>query len=653
MAEQTMEASLPQRAGVSFTPVQPSQGQLIRGRGYTLMPVDAETEQAVQDARQLVTPTQAIRQTLQGLSLYNADEVEARLRSIAGEDYDTALADIRSKLQMYQQDYPSQAMAYEVAGGLVPAIVTTILTKKPSPAAIKFFPNLAKVTGIGSAFGGAAGYGASEQENLSGQLKDVAIGAGTGGLVGAGLYTTGAGVSKLAEGIISTAARVFGQRGRQLVNNEIQRIAAETGLTPDEIVEKIIAGEILAENPTVRQVVRAYRSEGGTPATTIYEGMSGRPEQTSAAAMDVIESGLGAGMRRNVVATARAADDVLLKKERKEYEQAYKVAGDATQSVIDAMTEVIARFPQAGRKLFETFRSETGKDPFFVVDQSTGNVRFKMLPTMRDAETLRRTVKAEADKLIEKGGADAQVGINLLNVERMLRDAIDNQSPEIAGARTNAAQRRTINDAFKKGRKVLSLSPDDLEIEFNDILQLGEDVVQSYRLGFLANIRSRMSSGNRKSMMDRLDNENSKEGVALRLLFPGDQLDEALAKIGISARSRAAYSRIIGGSDTAETIAAREQIGSRISGGEAISAMQMEPRAMFSIVRKIVSDMGDNLTEAQKDQVARVLVSQNPQQVRAALMDRTGMQRIEDAARNLINNMSLTSALAGAIYTGQ
>jgi hypothetical protein len=87
----------------------------------------------IQQAPAAVEP-QRVRSMAQGLLLGGADEAEAYLRSLAGENYDAALADIRTKTKAYQEAEPGAALGYEVAGGLLPT-AAALLTPGAQAAA--------------------------------------------------------------------------------------------------------------------------------------------------------------------------------------------------------------------------------------------------------------------------------------------------------------------------------------------------------------------------------------------------------------------------------------------------------------------------------------------------------------------------------------
>jgi hypothetical protein len=597
-------------------------------------------------------PTQNIRLLLRGLSLNNADEWEAKLRSLAGEDEQTALQDIRTKMADFESMNQKTAFAEELIGGALPAIGAVAATKNPAtvvPVTARLFPNIAKVMGLGAAEGAVNAYGASEGrtfEEKTVKPSDIAMGAATNAVVSGGMLPALVGVGKMVGAGSDLVSRAVGTKAKDMVSDEVRRIVKQSGLSMDEIVDKIEKGEILAENPTIRGDVRAMRSKGGEAAKIIQEVMTERPNKTALAAGQKISSGLGAGMDQNVVKISRMQDDELKKLERIEYRDVFKNKEIANGSVNNAMMDVIKRAPNAGKKLQDAFRSATGEEPFFTV--KNGKVEFIRNPTLEDAEYLRRSVNELAQEGIEKGGADGLIGSNLLNAEGDLRSAINGQSKKLEAVRENASIRREISDAFKSGESILLKTPDAAELEIAAMSKRGEMVFDSYKLGYLAKIRSSMAQGNRKSLMGRLNDESSKEGKVFRAIFPGDELDNALEKIGIAARSRDAATRILGGSDTAETLARGQLAGSGISISEVANAAKLEPAALFRVAAKMVKQFSPELSEQQKAKIARVLVSEDPRFVAKALTDKSTLGSLKAKIDNLTAQPMLAATLAAS-----
>ena len=67
--------------------------------------------------------------------------------------------------------------------------------------------------------------------------------------------------------------------------------------------------------------------------------------------------------------------------------------------------------------------------------------------------------------------------------------------------------------------------------------------------------------------------------------------------------------------------------------------MSLNPATMamsaYKVARKLVSNQNQNLSDFERDQVARVLVSQDPAIVRKALMDESGMAMFQQQVANL------------------
>ena len=125
--------------------------QRAKALGYTdeeisahIKKVDLEQtfSRSVLDPNQADPPSQLLRKAAQGISLNTADEIEAYLRSLTGQDKEDALRDIRLKLKNYQAASPIASTAAEIVGSLplavagAPAAGATparFKTARPSP----------------------------------------------------------------------------------------------------------------------------------------------------------------------------------------------------------------------------------------------------------------------------------------------------------------------------------------------------------------------------------------------------------------------------------------------------------------------------------------------------------------------------------------
>lgn len=601
--------------------------------------------------------TQRIRSAAQGLTFNLSDEAEAAVVSaVTGRPVEDVQREIRSKISAYRQSRPTESMLYEMAGASIPAAVATIATRSPAPATAIYSNiarNIGRASGIGAAEGAASTIGAMEQP-ISERFQEpsqIALGAGLGGVASGGLY---AGLTGAVKGVdvASEAGRIIsGSRARNAVQNEVQRIAEEAGITVEDAMQRLARGEIIAEDPNVALAIRPMIG-AGQASTVIREVMTDRPPQTRRQAIETIRSGVAAGFDRNIVRQMRADDRLLRDLENREYKNAFQAAGDAPQEVVNQMFETISRFPSAGEKLKSAFKSETGRDPFFVVDDK-GVISFRMLPTMRDAELLRRIVSDESRRLVSSGGVDATIGINLGSAERNLRSAIDSASPEISTARTNASIVRARNENYRAGKKATSRNADEIEVEFQDVLATrNPSLIQAYRLGYLESLNAKMQGGNKASVVARLSDPESKEGMVFRTIYPGDLQEAALSRLDVAAQSEAAARSLLRGSSTAPTQQAAQRIGmisqAAATGGLAVDALSGDYRAAANILDRVISQFRPNLTDAQKAEVARILLSQDPQIVSRALQSREGLRSLQYAIIPLAQDPAVAASLVGS-----
>ena len=68
---------------------------------------------------------------------------------------------------------------------------------------------------------------------------------------------------------------LVGRRGSSIVNNEIQRLANKLQKTPEEIVQDIMDGRIMAENKTLAAAIKNLRARGGKAGDIINEKING------------------------------------------------------------------------------------------------------------------------------------------------------------------------------------------------------------------------------------------------------------------------------------------------------------------------------------------------------------------------------------------
>ena len=162
----------------------------------------------------------------QGLSLGFADEIEAFVKSLKGDDYGQTVQAIRNGIADYREDNATGAFAAEMTGAAIPtlaAIIAAPFTGGSSTAAVA--PSLAKLVGqglkAGATTGGISGVGAAEGGPKE-RLKGGVVGATVGGLTGGATPV----VTKTATGAYQALKPLFSQRRQAEVVGDVLNQAA-------------------------------------------------------------------------------------------------------------------------------------------------------------------------------------------------------------------------------------------------------------------------------------------------------------------------------------------------------------------------------------------------------------------------------------------
>lgn len=591
-------------------------------------------------------PTQRARTFAQGLTFGFADEIEAGIRSLGGREYSELVAEVRDALSEYQKDRPMEALGVEIGGAALPALIGSLFTGggagvgTAARIALKY-PTIAKVAGVAApktlvgagATGAAQGAltGVGKGEDLESRLTGGVIGAPAGAILGSGAYAASEPIKRMTVGIIDAARRKLGDRGAKVVETELQRLAAESGMTVDEIVEGVASGRIMAENKTLFDAVRSYRASGGPAATELGEALRVRPEQTRQEAMSEIQRYLSSVDDPNILRGMQASDVEARALEKAAYEPFKTQAAPA--EVLGDLAEALRRVPSAAKEVEEALLASTGQKPFFSVDDS-GAVSFSRTPTIQEAEAVRRSLQGTATaRYTAKQGV---AGEAISDVEGGLRKSLDVASPELAATRAKAGVVRTAREAFADGQKALAKSPDAIEIEFAKVSQAGPEAVSAYRAGVMQAFRNKMSMGSRKSMMGALADPARKENRILSIVMPEDQLPAIMSQVERAAGSQAAATAISGGSPTKITDAQLARQGMNIGAGEiAETLMSPNPINLMRLLGKVASRAAPQLSDAERQRVVQVLISENPDVVRNALNDESGLAMLQSAIERI------------------
>ena len=586
--------------------------------------------------------TQKLRSALQGTTFKFADEAEAYLRSMGGENYDTALKDIRLKIKNYETSRPVESGLIEAGASIPISVAMSYLTGGGSTSATtqSLFPALARVAGVGAAQGAATGAGGAEGDAYE-RLVGGTIGAATGGVLAPATYLGMKAVGNtILDPMIDFTRRKLGDRGAKIVETEVQRIQQQTGLEPDDIVAKIANGEIMAENPNILGIVRAYASGGGDASRTIREALTNRPTTLRNKTVEEISKELSGGAEPNVLKKFAQSEVERTTARNALYNKAYDEGGVITEEMLNSLTDAMQRSPSAYELINKLSQAQLKTKPFFTMNDA-GEVTFIRPPTIRDMEIARRGLKADINRKYTSGEGD--IAKELQPYEETLRGLINKSAPAVGEARAQAASDKLTTSSFDAGKKAFAKSPDQVQVEFEELVSKNPEAVSAYRAGIMAQLRNKMSMGGRTSMMANLESAEAKEGQILRIIYPQDKVDDILKLARVASQSQKASGKVLAGSATAETLMESKNIGMKISPEEVASVFSGDAFTTMRVVSKIVQKNAPNLSPEQRQQVARVLVSEDPKLVSNALRDQSGMAILQQRLQTIGNRVARTS----------
>jgi hypothetical protein len=265
-------------------------------------------------------------------------------------------------------------------------------------------------------------------------------------------------------------------------------------------------------------------------------------------------------------------------------------------------------------------------------------------------EIIRRGVANAKNAAYSTGNGG--VGKNLGAAELALRGELDKSSLSLSSARANVAANRLASESFDAGRKVFTKSADEIQYDFENLVSKSEGATKAFRAGVMDALRNKASTGAGKTMMQKIEDPTSKEGQILRTIFPQDELDRMLATVGRASQSQRAATAVLGGSTTAPTMLNANRVGMNISAEELSGALSGSPVAIFNVTKKALAKAEPKLSDAQRAQVARILVSEDPKFVLNALNDQSGIKMLQDRVSQLFGQAQRVLPSATAITAG-
>lgn len=600
----------------------------------------------------------------QGATLNFSDEIYAGIKAggFSGPKYEEELRKVRESFKNYQEQFPGASMAGEITGVVGTSILPGSLAVRGGQAlntGSKLL-NTAKNVGIGSAVGGGeaviAGVGDSENKAdylPSGEaLKDL----GFGMAFGAGGYVVTSALAKPLSLFKDYVTRVAGKKASRVVENNLQKIAEDTGMTMDEVIGRIANGEIIAEmNATTRAVTRALRTKGsGTITQQLIEDVAKkRAKSGRMKSSERLRQGLAPGSKKDIYEEFTTAN----KKAQEEASGAYKnVAGihrSADPEIETIVKEIILRQPELGAEVLKVSRA-LGQKPFFTIDKG-GKYIFNRAPTINEAETIYRTMRGETSALFDaKKGERAGI---MRDQYDNLKQSLDALYPDLASARNMSFLEKSTMEAFRNGQQVWGKSPNEarsLIREINNTFTNEDElsrVLSAFRKGAMENITGRAGRVSRKSMFKNLADEENNMNQILEEIFPEDQLKIVKNQLDQTVNSQALQDAVVGGSQTADILSGVNRLDKGGMLMDGIRATQLDPQAIINVARRISSEAMAGLNEKQQFELAQYLLETNPDNIERVLTQKGGIAELEKAIEVLAQRIKMTGAATSGVLS--
>jgi len=607
---------------------------------------DEDYQSLLADLDSFQPDDQVARLIAQGASLGFSDEIEALARApFQSESYIEIRDELRRKINAHRERSPYEAMAYEAAGAMIPTVATMGVSSPVS--VVNAARPVVRALQLGAAEGGAAAVGLSEREGVA-SLKDAPLGValGTAGGVG-GLYA-----GKFMGGVADKFLEFVRQRGKgrmgTVVENELNRLADQTGMSRDELFERIANGETMSDNQSLHSTVRSYMSQGGPPESMIRTGVERRANEARTVAKDEVQIGLTGGTDKNVMKIAKMKEADWKKAESAGYKKVFSEAGEVTPDLSRQALEVVSRLPNALAEMDELY-SIRNIVPLFRTG-ADGAVEMVRTPTLEDVEMIRR-VATESAKNAYKSGRGT-VGGEISVLEDNLRTNIDKFSPELKDTRAGWSRMSSARDAFDNGKKAFMGDVEGYEMLTENIMASGDEaVISAFREGVMSAVNQKMATNGSKRFLAKLADPQLREGRVFANIFPEDKQKSALVKLALQGKTQLSYEQIIRGPSTELTRAAGKQQNLNVGADELLALSYGNPAAAVSVATKAIKALAPNLTDSQRSQITQVLLSEDPQFVKNAVSDSGKMAQLQARIKKLTDMITTGSQSAGG-YTG-
>lgn len=581
-------------------------------------------------------PAQTVRQIAQGASFGFGDEIEAGIRSFFGKrDYKDIRDELRTKQQLFEQDYPLAATGLELAGSIAAplGVAKTALgqTKVAKQVGDALKSGSAKTRiGTGAAVGGASGamYGAGTAQEISDIPKDAATMGAVGAVGGAVLPEAIRGIGSVGGSVVRNIGERLGKGDADANATRLlaQRLADEgldeQGVTRrlNEYKEAGVSDAVIADlGETLKDLGYLSYSIPSKSKTATREFLEGRASDVKQETFANLSQSAGIptdklgvnyldeliatnkqrakdaykGIEGEVISTApfrRYKDRDVMKKAYKEAEKLANAEGESIvpyEQLFDGTTVSIKTLQQIKRGLDAEISGAGTKD-------------FKLTPYGGSVSALRK----EFDSLIK-------------SKNKAYKEADELFATDVK-----------ITDAYKMGEKYNTMDVRTLRKNF---LNATDAEKKAFRVGMMSNIEKELQKMTTNDLSAKIF-KSQKQKEALRYVFPTtESFNKFKDMVKLQQNKLDTGRQVLGGSQTgkrelikeeAETTQQVLNYGLNVASGQGVipaalgalrglvNQARISPATAESLKQKLfqssnVDDVLKEITELQKKQAMR------------------------------------------------
>jgi hypothetical protein len=615
----------------------------------------------------------------QGLGMGWGDEAEAWLRSkLGGGSYDENLAKIRSEYAQYAERNPFMSGALEFAGGVAPGMAAMFVPGGQVAGAAQIGRSTAGALGkiaasptaravtTGTVTGGISGAGsATEGQRGSGATTGAIVGGGAGVVLPPVMKGTGAAGSWLRDRLLPTES-VVQSRAAEKVN----RALAESNLPPGAIAARMSSDRALGvpsvvanTDPALADLAKAVAQRTGPGTRRVEKALTAQKLGARERTQQQVTRGLQPG---DFYADEQQMIKDLRDKAKTVYDDAYAV-GDVDDPRI---TEILKHpsfqgFFAKARQIAETeglAAKLRGEDPSkYALPEiykpsgrfdANGNeiLELARLPDVRTLDYIKRGIDATIDSGFKGQGMSTAEASALRDLRRMFVGAIDENVPQYQAARQAYAGDMEVLDALRTGMNDFGKLDHEQVIEL--VGKMGNAEKQAFRTGVARDLYSRIMDPSRNfNAAERVIGSPEMQAKLMPLFDNPAEFQVFRAALTREAQLFHQANKVLGGSETAKNLFAREALDEGPGVGESVAHVITGgwSNALSNLALRALRS--GQMSQDVSAKIADMLMSKNPAEVAAVvkLLEEQAARSGKQATRATATQMGTVSGTAAAI----